>query len=372
MGAMRRLLAVMAAGLLLVIALAGCTALSSALSAGPTAKAKTHTTAKAHKAKAKKSRTVTHRATTAAATGGSGALRVLVEPAAGVGAIYKLITGARSSVDLTMYELRDTTAEDDLAADAKRGVDVRVILDQNLEKSRNTATYDFLSAHRVHVTWADSGVTYHQKTLTVDGKTSVVMTLNMVSEDYSGTRDFAVIDTRPADVRAIVATFNADFAHRSITPPDGADLVWSPTNSQASILAVINGAKHTLSVENEEMNDPTITAALVAAARRGVDVKVIMTAESEWDSAFSQLAGAGVHVRTYADSDNVLYIHAKAVVADAGRSDQQVFVGSENFSKASLRYNRELGIRTTNGAVISTINATLAADYAGAKPFSGS
>ena len=254
---------------------------------------------------------------------------------------------------------------DDLAADAKRGVDVRVILDQHLEKSRNTATYDFLSAHRVHVTWADSGTTYHQKTLTVDGKTSVVMTLNMVSEDYSGTRDFAVIDTNHADITAIVATFNADFAHRAVTPPDGADLVWSPTNSQSSILAVINGAKHTLSVENEEMDDSTITDALVAAAKRGVDVEVIMTAESEWDSAFSQLGSAGVHVRTYADSDNVLYIHAKAVVADAGRSDQQVFVGSENFSKASLRYNRELGLRTTNKSVISAVAAVLNADYAG-------
>ena len=371
---MRRLLAVVAAGLLLVIALAGCTALSSALKAGPTAKA--HAAVKTKHAHAKnakkKSRTVTQRAAaTTPATGGSGTLRVLVEPAAGVGAIYKLITGAKSSVELTMYELRDTTAEDDLAADAKRGVDVRVILDQHLEKSRNTATYDFLSAHRVHVTWADSGTTYHQKTLTVDGKTSAIMTLNMVSEDYPGTRDFAVIDTRPADVHAIVTTFNADFAHRSVTPPDGADLVWSPTNSQSSILAVINGAKHTLSVENEEMGDSTITAALVAAARRGVDVKVVMTAESEWDSAFNQLAGAGAHVRLYADSDSVLYIHAKAVDADAGRSDQQLFVGSENFSKASLDYNRELGIRTADKAVIATINATLAADYAGAKPYSG-
>jgi phosphatidylserine/phosphatidylglycerophosphate/cardiolipin synthase-like enzyme len=378
MGEMRRLLAVVAAGLLLVIVLAGCKGLSSALSAGPTAKAKAHTASKTKDAHAKKpskathpAKKVTHPATTAA-SGGSGTLRVIVEPAAGVGAIYKLITGAKSSVDLTMYELRDTKAEDDLAADAKRGVDVRVILDSHLEKSRNTATYSFLSAHRVHVTWADSGVTYHQKTLTVDGKTSVVMTLNMVSEDYSGTRDFAVIDTRSADVHAIVTTFNADFAHRSITPPDGADLVWSPTNSQSSILAVIAGAKHTLSVENEEMDDPTITSALVAAAKRGVDVKVIMTAESEWDSAFSQLVRADVHVRLYADSDNVLYIHAKAVVADAGRSDQDVFVGSENFSKASLDYNRELGIRTTNGAVISTISATLASDYAGAKPYSAS
>ena len=367
---MRRLFAIVAFGLLMVMVLAGCKALS--VNAGPTAKAKTDSKSKSDskpKPKAKPAKT-SHPAATHPASAGSGTLRVLVEPSAGVGAIDKLITGAKSSVDLTMYELRDTTAEDDLAADAKRGVDVRVILDQNLEKSRNTATYDFLAGHHVHVTWADSGTTYHQKTLTVDGKTSVIMTLNMVTEDYAGTRDFAVIDTSHADVAAIVATFNADFAHRAVAPPVGADLVWSPTNSQSSILAVINAAKHTLSVENEEMGDPTITDALVAAARRGVDVKVIMTAESEWDSAFSQLESAGVHVRTYADSDNVLYIHAKAVVADAGRSDQQIFVGSENFSKASLGYNRELGIRTANKAVISVISATLAADFAGAQAYS--
>jgi cardiolipin synthase A/B len=308
-------------------------------------------------------------ASTVAAPGpvsaGSGTLRVLTEPQAGVSAIYGLITGARSSVDLTMYELIDPAAEKDLAADAKRGVDVRVILDSHLEKSRNTPTYDFLKAHRVHVTWAPSGTTYHQKTLTVDDKTSVIMTLNMVSADYAGTRDFAVIDTSKADVTAIVTTFNADFAHKKITPPDGADLVWSPTNSRAAILAVINGAKHTLAVENEEMDDTVITKALEAAARRGVDVKITMTAESEWDSAFSALTKAGAHVRTYKDSSSVLYIHAKAVVADAGRTGQQVFVGSENFSAASLRYNRELGIRTTNRSVISVIAAVLADDYAG-------
>jgi cardiolipin synthase len=302
------------------------------------------------------------------ATGSSGTLRVLVEPAAGIEPIYTLITGARSSVDLTMYELRDATAEDDLAADAKRGVDVRVILDQNLEQSRNTAAYDFLSAHDVHVSWGPAGTTYHQKTLTVDNATSVIMTLNMVTGDYPGTRDFAITDTRPADVHAIIATFNADCAHTSITPPDGADLVWSPTNSQSSILAVINGAKRTLSVENEEMDDPAITAALAAAERRGVDVKVVMTANPEWDEAFAELESAGVHVRLYADSDNVLYIHAKAIVADAGRPDQQAFAGSENFSPASLYYNRELGIATTSSAVVSDINTAIASDYAGAAP----
>ncbi len=300
----------------------------------------------------------------------SGALSVLVEPPAGVAKIYQLIKAARSSIELTMYELRDTTAEGDLAAAAARGVNVRVILDAHLEKSRNETAYGYLRGHHVHVTWAPAGTTYHQKTLTVDGKTSVIMTLNMVTEDYPGTRDFAVIDTGRSDIGAIVATFDADFSHKAITPPDGADLVWSPTNSESSILAVIDAATRTLAVENEEMANSAIITALEHAASRGVDVKLVMTADSEWDSAFGKLVRAGVHVHLFADSSRALYIHAKAVVADAGRKDQQVFTGSENFSTASLDYNRELGVRTASAAVVSVISATLAGDYAAASAYS--
>ena len=74
-------------------------------------------------------------------------------------------------------------------------------------------------------------------------------------------------------------------------------------------------------------------------------------------------------MRTYRDSTKVLYIHAKAVVADAGLSDQQMFVGSENFSSASLRRNRELGVRTASKPLISAVSAVLTADFAGATPF---
>ena len=297
-------------------------------------------------------------------------LRLMTEPASGIGPIYKLITGARHSIDLTMYELADPTAEADLAADAARGVNVRVFLDRHLEKSANTGAYDYLSARRVHVRWAPASTTYHQKTLTVDNATSVIMTLNFVARDYPGTRDFAVIDTGRADVAAILATFNADFAGRAITPPDGADLVWSPTNAKASVLSVIDGAKHTLAVEDEEMDDPAVTAALAAAARRAVHVTITMTADREWDQAFTELARAGAHIRLYPDKASALYIHAKAIVADAGRSGQRVLVGSQNFSVASLGYNRELGILISNAHIVAAMSATLAGDYARAAAYS--
>jgi phosphatidylserine/phosphatidylglycerophosphate/cardiolipin synthase-like enzyme len=291
-------------------------------------------------------------------------LTVLVEPNAGLRPIYRLITGAYSSVDLTMYELNDPTAEADLAADAHRGVNVRVLLDQNLERSRNAAAYNYLASHGVHVHWAPAGTTYHQKTLTIDDTTSAVMTLNLVQSDYAGTRDFVVVDTNRADVAAIAATFDADFAGRSIAPPEGTDLVWSPTNAESSVLAIIENAKHTLAVENEEMSDPAVISALAAAAHRDVHVEITMTADPEWNQALQELAQAGAHVRLYANSSNTLYIHAKAIVADAGRSDQEVLVGSQNFSVASLNYNRELGILTSDPAVVSVVAATLAFDYA--------
>jgi len=361
---MRRLLGPVLVGV--AVALAGCHGVKVDLGASPTASSHSGKSS----AKSKNSQNASSAIQAAGpVSAGSGALRVLSEPQAGLSAIYKLINGAKSSIDLTMYTLRDTTAEDDLAAAAKRGVNVRVILDRHLEKKFNTPTYGYLSSRGVHVTWAPAGTTYHQKTLTVDNKTSAIMTLNMNSNDYAGTRDFAVIDTSEADVAAVVATFNADFAHKKITPPDGADLVWSPTNSQAAILTVINSAQHSLAIENEEMGDSVITSALESAAKRGVDVKITMTAESDWNDAFAALVKAGAHVRTYKDSTKVIYIHAKAVVADAGSSAEQMFVGSENFSVSSLRRNRELGIRTTNKPVIAAVATVLADDYAGATPF---
>jgi phosphatidylserine/phosphatidylglycerophosphate/cardiolipin synthase-like enzyme len=304
-------------------------------------------------------------------TASSGALTVLAEPGAGVGLIDKLITSARKSVDLTIYTLRDTVAEGDLVADAKRGVNVRVLLDQHLEKKVNAKTYSYLRSNGVHVAWAPPAMTYHQKTLTIDDTTSVVMTLNLVTDDYATTRDFAVIDTDPADVSAIVTTFNADFAGhgKGFVPPQGADLVWSPTNSQAVLLSVINGAAKSLAIENEEMAYPKVISALIAAAHRGVSITVTMTDQKTWHAAWRSLAKAGVHVRTLRDSKKVLYIHAKAIVADAGLPGQQVFLGSENFSMSSLRRNRELGIRTSAAPVIAAVNAALARDFAIATPF---
>src|ERR1700761_8215760 len=48
--------------------------------------------------------------------------------------VYTFINMATKTLDMTMYEFVDTAAQADLIALAKKGVAVRVILDQNDEK----------------------------------------------------------------------------------------------------------------------------------------------------------------------------------------------------------------------------------------------
>ena len=232
-------------------------------------------------------------AATAAPTGPAGpsvAGSLIIEPNAGFSAVYHLIGAARSSIDLTMYELSDSAAERDLGAAAKRGVDVRVVLDGK-EKSTNTDAYDTLRSHGVKVVWSSSQYEYtHQKTLVVDGSKAVIMTANLTSKYYSTSRDFLITDTSRPDIAAISRVFDADFAHRSVTPGDGQDLVWSPTDAQDKLLALIDGARHSLRIYSEEMGDSTIEQALIAAARRGVDVQVCgENTDGEYDSDFHDL-----------------------------------------------------------------------------------
>ena len=297
----------------------------------------------------------------------AGQLSLLIEPDQAMAPIYALIASARKSIDLTMYELVDTGAELALELAAGRGVVVRVLLDVNREKAANLAAYAELTDMRVHVAWADPRyAATHQKTLVIDGSVAAVMTLNMTSRYYSSTRDFAVIDRNRSDVAAIERVFNADFTHTRTTASPAAALVWSPSQSQPALLSLINSAKSSLLIENEEMADKPVTAALISAARRGVHVVVVMTDQTNWHSAFGSLVAAHAVVRVYAASAS-LYIHAKVVVADAGTPHQRAFVGSENFSNASLNANRELGIETADPGIVGGLTATLNSDAAGAK-----
>jgi phosphatidylserine/phosphatidylglycerophosphate/cardiolipin synthase-like enzyme len=87
--------------------------------------------------------------------------------------------------------------------------------------------------------------------------------------------------------------------------------------------------------------------------------------------SYLAIVKAGGHVHLYKDSSSVLYIHAKTVVADASSPHRKVYVGSINFSSASMNYNREFGIITTDAKIVDEINAVVKKDYSDCTPATG-
>jgi len=293
----------------------------------------------------------------------AGTLTLLTQPTQGHSAVYSFINSATRTIDMTMYELRDTTVTTDLVNREKAGVKVRVILDGAHTSVNNTA-FNALKSGGVAVEFSSTAFVFtHQKTITVDGAESFVSTGNLDSTFYSTDRDFGVFDTGAADVAAIEQVFNADFAKTSITPSDGTDLVWSPTDSQSHLLALINGAQHSLDVEQEEFGDTTLVNAIVADARRGVAVRVVVeNLNSAYTTELNQVTAAGGRTTTYTSSTG-FYIHAKTIVADSGTSTAKVFLGSENFSDNSLNHNRELGLIVSDSGVLSGVEQAFTSDF---------
>ena len=216
-----------------------------------------------------------------------------------------------------------------------------------------------LAGAKVNTASPDFSLT-HEKGMVVDGSTAYIMTCNFTYSALNGTnREYGVIDSVAADVREVVDIFNADWSRKPAHLTD-TNLVVSPTNSRDDLTTLINSAKHSLVMEEEEMYDTQVEQAIINAAKLGVHVQVILptpydSSDTSLDAPIALLTSGGVQVRR----DPQLYMHAKMIVVDGIRA----FVGSENISSSSLDGNRELGILLTNTAIIASLQRYFETDW---------
>ena len=110
-------------------------------------------------------------------------------------------------------------------------------------------------------------------------------------------------------------------------------------------------------------------AALENACTRGGTVHAGMVNQASYQTNYRALENAGCGVHVYPNTQTGLYIHAKAVVADYGLSTQSVYMGSINYSNASMNQNRELGVYIADPASVQALKATMVSDYAGGSPY---
>lgn len=293
-------------------------------------------------------------------------VRIIVEPSDDGAMLLAAIDGATASVHMTMYLLTDQRVIDALVRAHTRGLDVRVILNQTFPDtfSSNDASFTMLAAAGIPVHWASSRYTLtHEKCVILDAREAWIMTMNSATTSPSTNREYLAVDHEPVDVRDAEAIFEADFAGNDYSGYVG-PLVLAPVNAQARLFDLIQHAQHTLDVEDEELSDSNIVNGLVGAAGRGVTVRVLIASgslTSAQTTAVTNLLNGGVAVRSLGTPD----IHAKAIVADGALA----YVGSINLTRASIAFNRELGIITDNPAAVSTVGTTIAADFAAGRSF---
>ena len=103
----------------------------------------------------------------------------------------------------------------------------------------------------------------------------------------------------------------------------------------APLTHLIERAVLSLAIETEELTDPAIAAALLAA-RRGASPSRWLPGPPDAGAAFAKLAAAGARCAPWPPRDP-----REVVVADA----RTLYVGSANFTPTSLDRNRELGLR---------------------------
>jgi phosphatidylserine/phosphatidylglycerophosphate/cardiolipin synthase-like enzyme len=310
---------------------------------------------------------------------GSDGTALMLMPESGPGPIVALMNGAKTSIDLELYQLQSPASVAALIAAQQRGVTVRVMLEPKTVGNKN---YD-----QVKAVLHDAGVAVqptppkfdtgylvdHAKFMVIDGKELVYGSGNLVRSGLGGNRalefdnrDFWVRDARTASVAEAKKLFAADWGHTDTSSATFHALVVTPDNANGQLDDLIDSAKTRLYIYNQMLSDKTMVAKIIAAHTRGVDVRVLLadlpalgSSPAANQDALDQISGAGAA----ADYFSTHYLHGKVIVAD-----DTAFVGSQNFTGGGLLHNRELGEIFTSKPLVETLAKQFLVDQANPTP----
>jgi cardiolipin synthase len=139
-------------------------------------------------------------------------------------------------------------------------------------------------------------------------------------------------------------------------------LIVLPDDSVQPILDAIDGATKSLRIKMFIFTDPSLLDAVIAAHRRGVNVRVMLNPKrrsgvSENDESRSKLEAAGIEVR---DSNPAFDLtHEKSMVVD----DKTAFVKSLNWQTKNLTGTRDYAVVTRHAHEVEEIINGFEADW---------
>jgi cardiolipin synthase len=288
--------------------------------------------------------------------------------------VEKMLKGAEKSIQIEMFNIDKKSIVNLLIAEAKKGIKVQVIMDppnEGWESARKGAIetlrkggvdVQIYPAKEAGDPEAKFGQLDHVKMLLVDGKKAIIGGMNW-GEHSPANHDYDVAIEGPA-VEKMGWLFREDWIksggdskqlpYIEKVGPKGdsmVNLIVSSTDEKErtigkTIQRAIENAKRSVHAELFVLTDHKTIDALIAAKNRGVDVKVILNPLKIKENAINekaaaQLRAAGVDVKWFRCNEKTQQkLHAKMAVFD----DDQVIVGSANWSYAGFNTNREADV----------------------------
>lgn len=170
-------------------------------------------------------------------------------------------------------------------------------------------------------------------------------------------------------VGCAVAPSPGDGSGAPATPQASADaapfaLIQEPDAGIAPISSLIDGARHSIDVVIYALVEEHIVDDLIAAQKRGVQVRVILNrafhGATTNAATYARLSAAGVAV-SWAPASTV--VHQKTIVVDAGGSEAVAAIGTGNLEEKYDATSRDAWIVDRDAAQVAAVRATFDADW---------
>lgn len=289
-----------------------------------------------------------------------------VEPDDGPGPLVRQFAAAQRSIRYVPFVLDEPSILRALGEARGRGVEVRVLLEPapNDTPSLGTRAEAALARLGVEARPASSAFSLtHAKYAVIDDRRALILTHNSSAEDLATRRDMAVADDDPAHVAFVRDLFDADWNRTPLgqIPPG---FVVSPENANQQLTGLVDTAARSLDIYAEKLLPSPLLDRIIAAAERGVKVRILAAPLDPKDKVAEQLRPV---LRRGQLEIRVLHrpkIHAKLILVDGA----SVFLGSENVQDAPKEKRRELGVIFREGTIAERLMRLFEGDWSAPNP----
>ncbi len=289
-------------------------------------------------------------------------------------AFLNLVNNAKSNIDIAIYGYDEVPAITQALRHAKaRGVAIRFVYDEAFNPEKTFYKDNNLIKEISQASMSDktssaskSNMLMHNKFIIFDNSTVFTGSMNFSSTGLSGYDENDVIIIHSKEIANIYKQefeqmLNGKF-HKDKTKHHGTnrfqigssniEVYFSPQDKSSNrIIQLINNSTKYIYIPTFLITHEKISQALISAYKKGVDVKIIIDANSTstQNTKHAKLRGSGIPLKTenYAGK-----LHSKTMIID----DKYIIMGSMNFSNSGENKNDE------NMLVIS--NPKLASNYA--------